>query len=166
MKKTVLTIFIFLSVFILSCGNESEMDTTILTQNTFELSNPAFEYTLVFKEDKSYQVTYQGPLEAGLGVAIVEGETNGIFYVEGEYELNGTTILLHPKKFFDKPNGETIAPEKAWGEAECTIVDKELNTDFLGNSTIYTKYLAVKISNAPADMQNVDLGISGFLKQQ
>jgi len=165
MRKLFLAVFCVISaLFINSCGTESKIDTKILTQNKFEMLNPAFEYTLAFKEDKTYQVTYKGPSGTGMGVEISADDSNCYFYVQGEYELKENSILLHPKKYFDVPNGKTIDPSKAWGEAECTIVDKELNIDINGIPIVYTKYATVKISNVPTDFQTVDLGISGFQK--
>ena len=172
MKKSFITVFCFVGILILnSCGggtqsesneSESKIDTKILLQNKFEQTNDAFDYLLIFKEDKTYEVTYKGPSNTGLGSDI---EGSDCFYVEGEYELKDVTILLHPKKYLDKPNGKAIEPSKAWGEATCTIVDKAFEQQYAnGMTSTYTKHLLVNIPNVPKDFQEIQLGISGFLK--
>ncbi len=174
MKKLFIAVFCFVSIFNLSsCGgstesetkeNESTIDTKFLLENKFEQSNDAFDYLLIFKDDKTYSVTYKGPSGIGLG-SDVDGYD--CFYVEGEYELKDATILLHPKKYLDQPNGNPIDPSKTWGEATCTIVDEAFEQQYAnGMTSTYTKHLSVNVPNVPEGFQETQLGISGFLKKE
>ena len=148
MKQSFIFIISLLATtFMTSCEKSGEViDLNFLTNNEFLQSDMAQSSNITFNTDYTYSIS-SSCVDPTL-----------CYYVTGEFKIDGTKILLHPKKCFESNGGAEIDFSRTAGEQECTLSDGIFKETDDSEITTYSKYLTIKTKNGI----DITLGVAAF----